>query len=95
MYMNSEVDIALRAMVNVNKIKPINLHLNSVTMTDIENHKLISDQELDRDITNILKFPAITNENSFAGNPFLYHYQLYLRTRSVPVFNWLSVIKKE
>jgi len=39
MYMNSEADIALRAMVNVNKIKPINLHLNSVTMTDIENHK--------------------------------------------------------
>lgn len=75
MYMNSEADIALRAMVNVNKIKPINLHLNSVTMTDIENHKLISDQELDRDITNILKFSAITNENSFAGNPFLYHYQ--------------------
>ena len=56
-------------------LKPINLHLDSVTMADIENHKLISDSELNRDISNILKFPAITNQNSFAGNPFLYHHQ--------------------
>ena len=25
---------------------------------------------------NIIKLPAITNKNSFAGNPFLYHFQL-------------------
>jgi hypothetical protein len=57
-------------------LKPINHHLNQVTITDIENHKTISDNELRKDLNNIIKFDASTNANSFAGNPFLYHYQL-------------------
>jgi hypothetical protein len=56
-------------------LKPVNLHLESVTITDIENHKRITDSELIRDLNNLKKFPATTNENSFAGNPFLYHFQ--------------------
>lgn len=57
------------------KLKPVNAHLGSVTLTDIENHKLITTAELTRDLNNLKDFPADTNENSFAGNPFLYHYQ--------------------
>ena len=56
-------------------LKPVNLHLESVTITDIENHKRITDSELIRDLNNLKKFSATTNENSFAGNPFLYHFQ--------------------
>ena len=56
-------------------LKPVNLHLNSVTLSDIENHKQITTKELQRDLANIKKFSGVTNENSFAGNPFLYHYQ--------------------
>ena len=56
-------------------LKPINLHLDSVTLQDIENHKLISEDELRRDLTNLLEFSAVDNRNSFYGNPFLYHYQ--------------------
>lgn len=56
-------------------LKPINLNLDSVTIEDIENHKLITNEELDRDLSNLKDFSAITNENSFAGNPFLYHFQ--------------------
>jgi hypothetical protein len=56
-------------------LKPINLHLDSVTLQDIENHKLITTKELQRDLANLNKFEAESNENNFAGNPFLYHYQ--------------------
>lgn len=56
-------------------LKPVNLHLNSVTIADIENHKLITTAELCRDLDNVKDFDATTNANSFAGNPFLYHYQ--------------------
>jgi hypothetical protein len=56
-------------------LKPVNLNLRSVTIQDIENHKLISDEALARDLNNLKRFKADTNENSFAGNPFLYHYQ--------------------
>ena len=56
-------------------LKPVNLHLGSVTITDIETHKLISTAELRKDLNNLSKFSADTNENNFAGNPFLYHYQ--------------------
>jgi hypothetical protein len=58
------------------KIKPINNNLESVTITDIENHKNITDAELVRDLENLIKFQATTNSNSFAGNPVLYHFQL-------------------
>ena len=37
---------------------------------DIENHKLLSDEELNRDLRNLI------NGQAFAGNPFLYHFQL-------------------
>lgn len=56
-------------------LKPVNLHLNTVTIADIENHKNITTAELCRDLDNIKKFSATTNKNSFAGNPFLYHFQ--------------------
>ena len=56
-------------------LKPINAHLDSVTILDIENHKLITTRELIRDLDNLKKFEADTNANNFFGNPFLYHYQ--------------------
>lgn len=56
-------------------LKPVNLHLDSVTIEDIENHKLITTEELQRDLDNLNKFAAESNENNFAGNPFLYHFQ--------------------
>jgi hypothetical protein len=56
-------------------LKPVNLHLDSVTISDIENHKNITTVELRKDLENLNKFDASTNANNFAGNPFLYHYQ--------------------
>lgn len=56
-------------------LKPVNLHLSSVTIQDIENHKNITTKELRKDLANLNKFDATTNANNFAGNPFLYHYQ--------------------
>lgn len=56
-------------------LKPVNLHLGSVTISDVENHKLITTSELRRDLDNLNKFSAETNANNFAGNPFLYHFQ--------------------
>ena len=56
-------------------LKPVNRHLDSVTIGDIENHKLITTEELQRDLANLNRFKAKSNENNFAGNPFLYHYQ--------------------
>jgi hypothetical protein len=56
-------------------LKPINLHLDSVTIQDIETHKNITTKELQRDLKNLNKFEADSNENNFAGNPFLYHFQ--------------------
>lgn len=56
-------------------LKPVNLHLASVTISDIENHKNITTAELRKDLDNLNKFDATTNANNFAGNPFLYHHQ--------------------
>lgn len=56
-------------------LKPVNAHLDSVTISDIELHKLITTAELDKDLKNLDKFSATTNANNFAGNPFLYHFQ--------------------
>lgn len=56
-------------------LKPVNAHLNSVTIADIENHKNIATKQLSKDLTNLNKFNANSNENNFAGNPFLYHFQ--------------------
>jgi hypothetical protein len=56
-------------------LKPVNLHLNSVTIDDVENHKHITTAELHKDLNNLNKFTAVDNKNNFAGNPFLYHFQ--------------------
>jgi len=56
-------------------LKPVNEHLDQVTITDIENHKAVDNDSLRRDLGNLLKFKADTNKNNFAGNPFLYHFQ--------------------
>jgi hypothetical protein len=56
-------------------LKPVNLHLDSVTVQDIENHKTITTAELRKDLDNLNKFDANSNANNFAGNPFLYHFQ--------------------
>jgi hypothetical protein len=56
-------------------LKPVNLHLDSVTLQDIENHKNITTAELRKDLDNLNKFDALSNANNFAGNPFLYHFQ--------------------
>ena len=56
-------------------LKPVNLHLDSVTISDIETHKNITTAELRKDLDNLNKFEAESNENNFAGNPFLYHFQ--------------------
>lgn len=56
-------------------LKPINEHLDKVTIKDIEDHKLITNDELDRDLKNLKKFSAQENTNNFYGNPFLYHFQ--------------------
>jgi hypothetical protein len=56
-------------------LKPVNAHLNSVTISDIESHKNITTKQLSKDLENLNKFEADSNENNFAGNPFLYHFQ--------------------
>jgi len=57
------------------KIRTINDNLDIVTIQDIENHKLITDKELNADLKSLDKFTGDTNKNSFAGNRFLYHFQ--------------------
>ena len=37
-------------------LKPINLTLDSVTITDVENHKRITDKALNKDLDNLNKF---------------------------------------
>lgn len=62
--------------MNVNKLlKKVNQYLDSVTIQDIENHKIITDTELKRDLHNLKKLNVKDNPNSFAGNNFLYHFQ--------------------
>jgi len=58
-----------------NDLKPVNRNLASVTIEDIENHKLISDDDLRSDLKKLRAFDASENRNAFYGNPFLYHYQ--------------------
>ncbi len=57
------------------KLKPVNRHLDSVSISDIENHKIISTRELQKDLENLRRFDATENRNNFYGNPFLYHFQ--------------------
>ena len=56
-------------------LKPINKHLENVTIQDIEMHKILSTMELKTDLDNLKKFDASENINNFYGNKFLYHYQ--------------------
>lgn len=62
-------------MATSKPLKPVNYHLDSVTIQDIETHKNITTTELRKDLANLNKFAADSNENNFAGNPFLYHFQ--------------------
>ena len=57
------------------KLKPVNRHLDSVSIEDIENHKTISTRELQKDLESLRRFDATENKNNFYGNPFLYHFQ--------------------
>lgn len=57
------------------ELKPINTNLQSVTLGDIEDHKIITTKELNRDLDNLRKFHADYNTNNFYGNPVLYHFQ--------------------
>jgi len=50
--------------------------MTTITFEEIVNHKKISNAELDKDISNLMKYDASTNKRCFAGNPFLYHYQM-------------------
>ena len=53
-----------------------NENLDSVTLEDVENHKLISEEELLKDLVKVKEYVAIENKNCFYGNKFLYHFQL-------------------
>lgn len=50
--------------------------MNTVTIQDIERHKLISELARQQDLDKLKAFDATSNTNSFYGNKFLYHYQL-------------------
>ena len=56
-------------------LKPVNENLDQVTISDVEDHKLITIDELNKDLKNLLDFEADENTNNFYGNPFLYHFQ--------------------
>lgn len=56
-------------------LKPVNRDLESVTLADIENHKIISHEDLCKDLRDLENFDATHNANNFYGNPFLYHFQ--------------------
>ena len=56
-------------------LKPVNENLDQVTISDVEDHKLINIDELNKDLKNLLDFAADENTNNFYGNPFLYHFQ--------------------
>ena len=56
-------------------LKPVNRDLESVTLADIESHKIISDTDLCKDLNDLENFDATHNSNNFYGNPFLDHFQ--------------------
>jgi len=57
------------------KTRTVNDNLELLTIDDIVNHKLITDQALLLDLANLNRFPGVENSNNFYGNPFLYHFQ--------------------
>lgn len=83
------------------ELKPVNRDLDCVTIQDIENHKLISNDELTRDLNNLRQFDASTNRNNFYGNPFLYHFQFKnllncRREKGKPIYEiWNDPVERE
>lgn len=57
------------------ELKPVNKHIDDVTIEQIEDHKLITQEELNKDLENLFGYDASENRNNFYGNPFLYHFQ--------------------
>ena len=57
-------------------MKKVNESLDIVTMKDIEIHKTLTHDELEKDLTNVRSFNVIANRKSFYGNPFQYHFQM-------------------
>ena len=57
------------------ELKPVNKHIDDVTIEQIEDHKLITQEELNKDLANLFGYDASENRNNFYGNPFLYHFQ--------------------
>ena len=56
-------------------LKPVNKNIANVTIEQIEEHKVINNTQLNKDLENLFKFNAGENKNNFYGNPFLYHFQ--------------------
>ena len=56
-------------------LKAVNKNIEDVTIEQIEDHKTITQEELNKDLENLFGFNAGENKNNFYGNPFLYHYQ--------------------
>lgn len=54
----------------------INDHLESLTIDDIIGHKRISERELKEDLLALDSYSGQQNTINYAGNRFLYHYQL-------------------
>lgn len=50
--------------------------MEAITYEDIIQAKKLNNEELKKDLMNVLAFKAETNERKFCGNPFLYHFQL-------------------
>ena len=57
------------------ELKAVNKHIEDVTIEQIEDHKIISQEELNKDLANLFGYDASENKNNFYGNPFLYHFQ--------------------
>ena len=57
------------------ELKAVNKHIEDVTIQQIEDHKIISQEELNKDLANLFGYDASENKNNFYGNPFLYHFQ--------------------
>ena len=58
------------------ELKPVNKHIDDVTIEQIEDHKLITQEELNKDLENLFGYDASENRNNFFGNPFLYHFHV-------------------
>jgi hypothetical protein len=50
--------------------------MERLTFADIVNHKLIDEVSRQKDLKSIVKYDASVNVRCFAGNKYLYHYQM-------------------